>query len=265
MFIYENQIFTRHQFNQPVVLFLHAFPLNSNMWDDQLEALAAENIPAVALDFPGFGKSQPWNFSPSIEDYGNVAYRIMRDCRAEGAIVVGLSMGGYVALSLLKNHPEMLRGLVLANTKATADTEEIRQKRFDSIKQILDARSLDALIESHLEKFFTEQTRRENPQLLQRARALMQQGSVEGVIHALQAMAHRPDGRQYLKNATYPALVIAGANDSLTTLEDARQIVENLPDGELKIIENAAHLSNMEAAPIFSKFLKEYVDTILAL
>ncbi len=248
--------------HQTTVIFLHAFPLNSKMWEPQFQKLREENIPFLALDYPGFGMSDGWSKSPSMDDFAKRAYSVINRLNLQKAVVVGLSMGGYVALSLYRDHPEIFSGLVLANTKATADIEEAKRRRFKLIEEIREDPSMSGLIEFHLQKFYTGETRETRFDLLNFAEVLMRDANPEGVIHALQAMANRKDSTDLLQRIPFRVLVITGENDSLIPVSDSQQMVDNLQNGELVVIPNAAHLSNVENPEAFNKSLVQYVSDI---
>jgi len=248
--------------HQAAVVLLHAFPLNSRMWELQFEKLRENNIPYLALDYPGFGKSAPWAKEPSMDDFAEEVYHTIDRLNLQRVVVVGLSMGGYVALSLYRKHPEMFRGLVLANTRATADSEEGRQRRFKLVDEIRNDPSMKGLIQMHLEKFFTDETRANKPELLTLAESLMKEATPQGVIHVLQAMANRQDSTDLLMKMTFPVLVIAGEKDSLTSVEDAQAMIDKLQKGELSIISSAAHISNLEKPREFNKSLVRYLSNL---
>lgn len=259
------QLFLNPKENQSAVVLLHAFPLNSEMWQPQFEALKSENIPFLAIDYPGFGKSPEWEGSPSMDDFAEKVYEAISRLNLPKVVVVGLSMGGYVALSLYRNHPEIFTGLVLANTKASADSEEARQRRLKLIEQILEEPSMRGLIQFHLEKFFTDDTRKTVPQLSELVNRLMKQATPSGVILALQAMAHRKDSTDLLGKMPFPVLVVAGENDSLLPATDSQYMVDHLKTGELEIIPAAAHLSNIEQPEAFNRSLLRYLRTVTEL
>ncbi len=256
------QLYWNPKENQTAVVFLHAFPLSSKMWEPQFQKLREENIPFLALDYPGFGKSFEWNETPSMDNFAEKAYLAINRLNLQKVVVVGLSMGGYVALSLYRNHPEIFSGLILANTKATADTEEARQRRFKLIEKIREDPSMSGLIQSHLEKFYTAETQEKRFDLMNFAEVLMRDANPEGVIHALQAMANREDSTDLLQKMPFPVLVISGENDSLIPVSDSQQMVDNLKNGKLVIIPSAAHLSNVENPEAFNKSLVQYLTDL---
>jgi pimeloyl-ACP methyl ester carboxylesterase len=153
----------------------------------------------------------------------------------------------------------------LANTRAVADSEEGKQRRFKLIEQIQNDPSMRGLIQMHLEKFFTDETRVNKPELINLTESLMKESKPDGVIYALQAMANRKDSTDLLNGMDFPVLVIAGEKDSLTSVEDAQAMTDQLPKGELSIISGAAHLSNQEKPEEFNNSLVQYLHNVIGL
>ncbi len=257
----EQKTFARISLNRTAVLFLHAFPVNHAMWAPQMNFLASRGMPVVTLDYPGFGDSAPFTTPPTIDAYARQALDVLDESGVSNAVVVGLSMGGYVALALYRLAPERFGGLVLADTRASADTEEGRQRRFQLIENIERTGDIDPIIQGHIEKFFTPD-HQQNTDLVTTARRLMQRATNTGIIHALHAMAHRPDSMELLSQMHFPVEVIVGESDSLTTVEDSRKMVEQLPQGHLTVIPKAAHLSNLEQPEAFNRALEAYLQKL---
>jgi len=250
-------------FHRPAVVFLHAFPMNRRMWRPQVEALADSGVPCIALDYPGFGEVPPWPFPPTIDDYGRYVLDHLEALQIPQAVFVGLSMGGYVALALYRQAPDRFRGLVLADTRATADTEAARERRFRLIEATRRARSVEPLVEAHIDKFFTPRTRAERPAVVQEAERLMRMASPTGAIQALWAMADRPDSTDLLARMDFPVLLIVGAEDPLTPPTEAQAMAERIPRADLVVVPEAAHLANMERPEVFNEALRKYLALVL--
>ncbi len=253
----EHKILTRVRMNRPAVVMLHAFPVNHLMWEPQMAFLEEQGIPYLALDYPGFGDSSPFTAPPQMADYARVVIQAIQEAGIRKAVVMGLSMGGYVALAVYREAPELFAGLILADTRATADPPEGKERRFQLIQQIEQSGDLQPLIHSHIEKFFTPENQN-NQRLVTRARRLMERATNIGVMHALHAMAHRPDSTELLNQMTFPVEVIVGEEDQLTTVQDAQAMVEQLPEGHLTVIPQAAHLANLEQPQAFNAALETY-------
>jgi len=262
MLYFEKRIHCQPRINGPAVVFLHAFPLNSAMWEPQAEELYQRGIPYLTLDYPGFGLSPPLDEPPAMGTLAKEVFKLLNATGVTKAVLVGLSMGGYLALAMLRLHPDRIHGLILANTRAAADSEEGRRRRFGLIEQLHYDNSLDGLIELHLNKFFTEETRENNPALVHEVKQIMQANSVTGCIHALEAMAGREDSYGLLRTADFPVLVIAGDRDEFVAPKECEEMVKALPEGKLKVIPNCAHLSNIERSEQFNQMVGSYLEAL---
>jgi len=262
MIFLDSQInFAMHYPGIPII-FLHAFPLNQRMWQPQMEFLQARDIGYLAPDLPGFGKSPVLKAIVNMDSYTEVLQSFFRQLRIKKAIFISLSMGGYIAFSLFRKSPDLFAGLVLANTRASADDEAGRLRRMDMIKKLNDTRDPKPIYDQHISKFVTPRTRSENMELMEFTRQLMRESTLPGIVAAQQAMASRVDAFDLLPGMNFPVLLIAGLKDELTTMEDAKKMAEYLPDPELKIIEEAAHLSNLEKPELFNYYLSEYLEKL---
>lgn len=238
----------------PVIL-LHAFPLNASMWAPQREALADRTV--LAPDFPGFG-GQPSAGTADLDDFARAALRHLEDAGIARAVVVGLSMGGYVAFRLHDLAPDRIAGLVLADTKAGTDDPAGKARRTDQAAR-LRSEGVGWLPEAMLPGLLGETTRRVRPEVVARVRALIASADPEGVARALEAMRERPDSTVRLASIAVPVLVLVGEEDTLTPPAEARKIADGVPDGRLVVIPAAGHLSNLENPAAFNAALAEFV------
>ncbi|MBX6364070.1 MAG: alpha/beta fold hydrolase, partial [Gemmatimonadetes bacterium] len=204
------------------VLLVHGFPLSSALWEEQLRAVP-DGWRFIAPDLPGFGASRLDAAGPLTMD--GLAYRLvtlLEELGLRRAVVCGLSMGGYIALALWRRHPARVRALVLANTRASADTPSARATRLEDAARVR-REGTAALIESMIPRLLPEATRRQKPDLVERLRAMMRAASPEAVAAALEGMAERPDSTPMLHTIEVPALVVAGADDAIIPLADAQR------------------------------------------
>lgn len=241
----------------PTLLLLHAFPLNQRMWDPLVEAIS-DHVHVVTVDLPGFGASQATDGTATIEDMADLVADFATKLGHEKFVLGGLSMGGYVALALARRRPERLRGLILADTKATADTEAARAKRMDQIK-VLETKGTGALAEGFPHDVTTAATAIDRPELLTRMAGWIREANPLGLAGALRMMAGRPDATPTLAGIAVPTLVIVGADDALTPPADARAMVDALPAATLVEIPSAGHISALEAPAAFNAAVASYM------
>jgi pimeloyl-ACP methyl ester carboxylesterase len=259
------------------LLFLHAFPLNARMWEPQLAAFASRGWHAIAPHFRGFGdlasasgsdrdpisirsKSDRDQVAVSaIDDYAGDVIDLLDTLHMPDAVVVGLSMGGYVALATMRLAPRYLHGVVLADTRADADTPEGAANR-DRMAQLARERGVAAVVDELIPKLLGPATRRDNPGVEATVRSLAAQNSVSGVVGALHALKTRPDSTPVLASIHVPALIVAGEEDAITPPAVAEELQKGIAGSTLSIIPRAGHLSSLENMDAFNAALAQFLE-----
>lgn len=240
-----------------VLVLLHAFPLSARMWQAQLDGLPGPDgrvVRVLAPDFPGFGATAPSAAAPSLDLLADGVAVALDEAGVERAVVGGLSMGGYVALAFARRHPGRLAGLLLADTKASADTEAARTNRERIAAAVLARQSVRLLAEEKLES--TLLGPHASPELVSRVRELIAAATPAGVAWAQRAMAARGDSFDVLAGLRVPAAVLVGAEDAVTPPSDARAMAEALADAELTVLPGVGHLSALEAPAAFDEAVR---------
>lgn len=245
----------------PVVL-VHGFPFSADEWRDDARALAGE-LRILAPSMRGFGAT-PLASPPSVSVDGmadDVA-AILDAMKVEGPVVVGgLSMGGYVALAFARRHPQRVRALVLADTRADADTDEARANREAGIAKVQGG-DLAGFVDGLLPKILCEETRTKRPEVLARVRAMMMSAPPAAVVEMLRALRDRPDARPGLGAIEARALVLVGEHDALMPPAIARVLEEGLRSAELRTIPASGHISNLENPSAFRAELSSFVKRL---
>ena len=250
-------LYTRDVGAGQAILMLHAFPLNSRMWEPQLDALAA-SARLLAPDLPGFGLSPAPTTAPSLDDYARQVIAVLDTLAVSRVVVVGLSMGGYLAFRLLTELGPRLAGLVLADTRATPDTEAGAAARHRLAAEV-EAGGVDVAANEFLPKLLGVTTPRLRPELLDRVRGIIRENKAAGVAAALRAMAARPDSTPLLARVDCPVLCIAGEEDLLTPPDVARDMARQTPRGRAIVIPGAGHLTNLEAPDAFNRAVTAFL------
>lgn len=246
---------------EPAVVLLHAFPLHSGMWAPQMEALSSQ-ARIVTLDLPGFGRSDaPESLTRyTMPGFADLVAGLLDHLGLERVVLGGLSMGGYVTFAFLREHADRVSALVLADTRAAADTTEVYERRTDQQDQVARVGTA-ALVETLLAGLLTERTRAENAELVDRVRALMANPPA-GYIGGLEAMKHRPDAVAELASITVPTLIIVGEEDGPSPPDVARDMHGRIPGSQLVVLPRAGHLSNLEATEQFNAAVSEFLATL---
>lgn len=243
------------------VLFIHGYPLNRSLWQPQVEGLSNSGR-ILAPDLRGHGDSQPTNgpYSMDLLAADCVALLDSLELRAP-VIVCGLSMGGYIALALYRNYPERLSGLILAATRAGADSAEGKKNR-DQTANLAKEKGVEAVVESMLPKMMSPKTYQQNSELVDRIRKIMEATSLEGVLGDLMGMKERPDSRSLLETIDIPTLVIHGADDQIISTEETRQMYAQIPGAVLETVPDAGHLLNLEQPEIFNQAIRRFIQPL---
>jgi 3-oxoadipate enol-lactonase len=239
----------------PTVVFLHAFPLNASMWHAQMAAVGKAGFPVLALDFPGFGAAIS-SGQRTVQEFAQYITDALERERVKDAVLVGLSMGGYVAFRLMERHPTLVRGLVLADTKASPDGSDARTKRL----------KMAARVESEGTGFLQTElipnllAKTVSAELLLRVQTLAGDAPQSAVYNALAALASRPDSRVMLSEITVPTLILVGEEDAVTPIGDSEMMLGGIRTARLEVIRGAGHLSNLEQPQSFNAALLEFLE-----
>jgi pimeloyl-ACP methyl ester carboxylesterase len=228
----------------PVVL-LHAFPLERSMWAPVAERLAAATVPVVTVDLPGLGASPLPPGAPDLVASATGVVGLLDEVGAARAIVGGVSMGGYVALTVARRWPDRLAGLALVDTKAEADGGQARSNR-ERIAAAVEGDAGTRALSPMLDGLLGATSHERRPDVVERVRAALQAARPDGVAWSQRAMAARPDSTDLLTGLDLPAAVVVGAQDGLTPPSAAHAMAEALPDAVLTVLPHAGHLSPLE-------------------
>jgi 3-oxoadipate enol-lactonase len=240
----------------PVVL-LHAFPLDSRMFEPQAEALA-DLRRLITPDYPGFGRSPRTPAQPDVRYYAEGVRRLLDRLGLERIVLGGVSMGGYVAFECLRLFPERVSGLILANTRAEPDSEEIRENRKKMARRVAEE-GVGVLIELQIERLLAPETLESNERVVEKVRTMILESNPNGVVAALGAMRERPDSTPLLGKIEVPTLVIGGEQDGISSPEVMGAMAEKIPDSRHVTLPGAGHLANLEAPEGFNGVLKEFL------
>ncbi len=243
------------------VLFLHAFPLNSKMYQFQFKALEENNIPYIAYDYFGFGSRNNFPTDYSIETLTDAIVSELTDLGVKKVIPVGDSMGGYIMFDLWRRYKELIKGLVFVSTRAEADTEESKKGRYATIEKIK-KEGKDFLIDFMLDAQVSPKTK-EDKEKMKLLECIMNEATEEGIIKALKALAERKDNRGLLNSINVPTLVIAGEDDErITPPSIVRKIADGIPNAKFITISNSAHLPPFENPDEFNRILIQFLKEI---
>ncbi len=248
--------------DKPALLLIHGFPLSSQMWEPQLEDLA-DFVRVVAPDLRGYGGSDsvpgPYSITLLADDCADLLGHLNV---ATPFVVCGLSMGGYIALEFYRRYPEQVAGLILASTRAGADSVEGQAGR-DKAAELAKTEGATAVSAGMLPKMLAEHNFETDDELVDYVKEIMSTASLNGVVGALAAMRDRIDSTPMLGDIDVPVLIIHGADDQLIPVSEAEAMHNAIPDSELVIIPDAGHLPNLEQPDLFNDAVIDFLEELL--
>jgi pimeloyl-ACP methyl ester carboxylesterase len=236
---------------EPIVL-LHGYPFNRTMWRGQVAALR-ERYRVITPDLRGLGAT-PMADTATMAEMARDVVALLDKLKIEKAVIGGLSMGGYVVLELARLFPERVSGLILADTRAQADTDELRAGRQAHAQAVLGG-GMAAIVDDFLPKMLAPRTFVAQPEIAAQVRAMILATKPEGAAAAQRGMAQRRDHLAWLPQVSVPVLVLVGTEDAVTPPADAEAMHAALPDARLVVLEGAGHVSNLEQPDAFNTAL----------
>ncbi len=245
-------------------IFIHGFPFDQSMWLPQLASLGDTAI-MLAPDLRGLGRSEgPEDSSKySLEAYARDLAGWMDELRWEGAVFVGLSMGGYIAFEFLRLFPARLTGLILMDTHPYPDSEETREGRRHA-QLIVKTGGAESIADSLIEKVLGSYTLASRPEVVTQVRAMMISAPPAGLIGALEAMANRQSSKPLLGDIAVPTLVVVGEEDMITPPDQTMAWAAAIPEAQTVIVPKAGHVVNLEAPEEISRLIRDFLERLSA-
>jgi 3-oxoadipate enol-lactonase len=240
----------------PLVL-LHAFPLSADLWRPQLER-SPRGWRCFAPDLRGFGPGATPANPITLDDMAADVVAFLDALEIEKAVIGGLSMGGYVTMALYRLAPERFTAMVLANTRAGADSPEAGAAR-EKMAQLVRREGSQAVADDMLPKLLGATSRRARPHLTPLVRRLITNNTAEGIEAAIHAVKERPDSFATLERAAVPALVITGDEDAIIPVTESEAIHRVMSRSQLVVLRSAGHLSSLEVPDDFSEALDNFL------
>jgi pimeloyl-ACP methyl ester carboxylesterase len=240
----------------PLVL-IHGHPFDRTMWAPQLDVFPATRR-VIAPDLRGYGASPTAPCVADFSDFTRDLAALLDDLGVTAFVLAGLSMGGQIAMDCCRHLPGRVRGLVLADTFPAAETPEGVRARHAMADRLL-REGMRGYADEVLDKMVAPYA---DAHVKEHVHRMMTATPPEGAAAALRARAGRPDYRGLLPRVTVPALVVVGADDTYTPVSDAEALHAALPDAELRVIEGAAHLPNLERPREFNRALGAFLARV---
>jgi pimeloyl-ACP methyl ester carboxylesterase len=212
----------------------------------------------ILPDLPGFGGS-PRQAKPSIPDIAcEVASLLDRLKIAEPVWMGGLSMGGYVLFEFFRQFPQRIRGLGFFATRAVADTKDARENRLRSV-EALEKFGMEPYAKKIVKSQLGKTTLETRPEIMRSALDIMISNAQEGAMDSLKAMAERRDSSDLLNSIRVPALIVAGAEDTIVPAAEMEAMHRRISGSEFHVVPQAGHLVNLEQPEAFHRILRDFL------
>ncbi|HYE85852.1 MAG TPA: alpha/beta fold hydrolase [Vicinamibacterales bacterium] len=244
------------------LVLLHAFPIGANQWEPQMRCIP-KGWRLITPDLRGFGGSTEIDSlaALSIGDYADDVIDLLEELGIAKAVIGGCSMGGYATLALYQAAPQLSEGMVLANTRAGADSPESRANRRNMLA-LVDREGASGVARDMMSKLIGATTKASNSNAESTLRRLIKQQSPVAIRAAIHRMMHRPDSTTLLSQVAVPALVITGAEDEMIPVEESRRMADAIPGATLIIVPGAGHLANVEQPAAFNNALNTFLTSL---
>lgn len=251
---------------QPVVL-IHGFPLDHTMWGAQIEVLSNRSR-VIAPDLRGFGNSPLASADPQhgipMERYADDLAELLDALQPaidKPVVLVGFSMGGYVAWQFVRKYPQRLRALVQCDTRSVADSEEARAGRLKMAENVAEWGS-GRVAEMMGPKLIAPATYKSKPEVVSAVRRVVERTSPAAIAAAQRGMAGRPDMSSFLPQIKVPTLILVGANDVISLPAEMQTIAAAIPNAQFAIIPNSGHMTTMENPTAVNQALSTFLASL---
>jgi pimeloyl-ACP methyl ester carboxylesterase len=223
------------------IILLHGFPMDSTVWDSFSLGLS-KDFKVVTIDLPGFGKSPLLKKNPfSIDDVADAILSLLEEKKINNSVLIGHSLGGYVALSMAKKKSDLFAGLGLFHSTAYADAPEKKQSR-TKVLDFIDNNGVETFTTNFIAPLFADQ----HHHAIEKIKEIARPSSKEAVKGFTVAMRDRPDLTDVIKNFNKPILFIAGENDGGIPVDSVIKQSALSTKSEVHVLESVAHMGMFE-------------------
>jgi 3-oxoadipate enol-lactonase len=231
------------------IVFLHGVGSDKSVWHPQLTRFGSERR-SIAFDYPGYGESDPAPEGTTRDDYASAIISAMHELGVDRAHICGLSLGGVVAIAMHHAAPERCASLILADTFAVHP-----EGRGIYDRSVAASNDLRAMAEARVDVLLAQpadpEVRREVIETMSRIDPPAYRIGAEAVWLA--------DQRQRAQEIAVPSLILVGDQDLITPIELSNELVDLIPDAQMRVIGGAGHLTNLEQPGAFNQMVAEFI------
>lgn len=239
------------------IVLLHGYLESLDVWED-FTTLLSRQVRVFALDLPGHGVSEVKNEVHTMAFLADTVYAAMKSAGIDKAVIAGHSMGGYVALELLRRHPEAVAGLILFHSTPNADSEKKREDRLREIA-LIEGGKKELIAKSFPHIGFAEQNRRRLSSAIKELEEQIVMTEDEGIISILRGMRERDDLNEMMRASGVPQLIILGRHDEYITPESANKLIAEQPQAQVFWLENSGHMGFIEEPEASAQRIIEFL------
>jgi pimeloyl-ACP methyl ester carboxylesterase len=237
-------VFTDGKKENRSIIFVHGFPFDHYMWDEQVKALSSSYF-CVRYDLRGLGESPVGDGQFTMEMFVDDLKEIVDGTELAKPVLCGLSMGGYISLRAMGRIEKMFSALILCDTKSVADDNETKLKRAGAIRKINDGQFelfIEEFVVNCFSDSFIDKSEKEYREVVTRSL----KNNPVGVKGCVLAMAGRTDTTELLQRIKIPTLVICGSEDKLSPPTVMKPMADEIPGSEFVLVEGAGHMAPIE-------------------
>jgi len=246
--------------NNLAIVLLHPFPFSAELWEQVAIELAGNNYYVVTPDFRGCGNNELGSEKPNLDTLADDVFEVIQDLKIINPIIGGISLGGYVAMAMARLNPQSIRGLILLDTKASADSDLAKENRLKVADQMRQLKEVASFAAQMLPGVIGEFTKNNRPKVLNQVQVWMAAANPETIAWLQVAMADRKDSFSTLENFNKPTLLIRGEQDQISSDDDFMKMVKKLKQVTYIQISNAGHLPPVEDPSSTSQAIRNWLS-----
>jgi pimeloyl-ACP methyl ester carboxylesterase len=255
------KVYTSGHKENPSVIFVHGFPFDHSMWNNQVEVLKDKYF-CVTYDVRGLGASPAGDGQFTLESFVDDLESIIQMLNLNESVLCGLSMGGYISLRALERMPSKFKAAILCDTRPESDTNEGKLKRAAAIK-LINTNGVKEFVSGFVPNCFSEKFMKENSDIYLAIVERSMASNPIAVKGCLLAMAGRTDTTNTVSNYKIPVLVLCGDNDKLTPPSVMKSMADKIPASKFRIVPNAGHMSPVENPIFVNEQISDFLSTII--
>jgi pimeloyl-ACP methyl ester carboxylesterase len=251
------KVYTKGNKNNHPIIFIHGFPYDHSMWDNQIEVLK-NSYYCISYDIRGLGESYIGDGQYTMEAFVWDLYSIVDELKLNKPTLCGLSMGGYIALRAVTKEQEKFGSLILCDTRSEADDNAGKLKRSNAIDKI-NVEGVESFVNEFVPGCFHPKIKERNNEMYEKVLTECKSQNPIGVKGALFAMLSRLDTTKALKNISIPSLILVGKKDALTPPKVMKQLADRILESQFVIVPKSGHMTPLENPEFVNKKILQFL------